>query len=200
VLIEHLFYSTAIAIIVGMLYYKYTGRDHSWIIIICAWIPDFDIIAKSVLNKLGFVVLFEGEPIHHGTFHTVAMMVIFAILMAFLLHPFGIRFVDSLFFSTIGFGAHLFEDALVYKVGYMYLWPFSSQILGLGLLPNIINEENYLKDFFRVANTEVLIIGILVLIVAMIIRTYVEGTTWIRWYMPESIYKKFLDKPENNRK
>ncbi len=183
-----------------MLYYKYTGRDHSWIIIICAWIPDFDIIAKSVLNKLGFVVLFEGEPIHHGTFHTVAMMVIFAILMAFLLHPFGIRFVDSLFFSTIGFGAHLFEDALVYKVGYMYLWPFSSQILGLGLLPNIINEENYLKDFFRVANTEVLIIGILVLIVAMIIRTYVEGTTWIRWYMPESIYKKFLDKPENNRK
>jgi hypothetical protein len=82
----------------------------------------------------------------------------------------------------------------------MYLWPFSSQILGLGLLPNIINEENYLKDFFRVANTEVLIIGILVLIVAMIIRTYVEGTTWIRWYMPESIYKKFLDKPENNRK
>lgn len=182
----------AIAIIVGMLYFKYTGRDHSWIIIICAWIPDFDIIAKSALNKFGFVVLFEGQPIHHGTFHTVAMMVIFAILMAFLLHPFGIRFVDALFFSTIGFGAHLFEDALVYKVGYMYLWPFSSELMGLGLFPNSINEENYVKDFFRVANTEVLIIGILFLIAAIIIRTYVEGPTWIRWYMPNSIYIKIF--------
>lgn len=187
---EHIIYSTAIAIIVGMLYYRYTGRDHSWIIILCAWIPDFDIIAKSALNKLGFVVLFDGQPIHHGTFHTVAMMVIFAILVAFLLHPFGIRFIDSLFFATIGFGAHLFEDALVYKVGYMYLWPFITENLGIGILPNIISEENYIRDFFRVANTEVLIIGILVLIAAMLIRTSVEGTSWIRFYLPESMYKK----------
>jgi hypothetical protein len=190
VISEHIIYSTAIAIIVGMLYYRYTGRDHSWIIILCAWIPDFDIIAKSALNKLGFIVLFDGQPIHHGTFHTVAMMVIFAILVAFLLHPFGIRFIDSLFFATIGFGAHLFEDALVYKVGYMYLWPFITENLGIGILPNIISEENYIRDFFRVANTEVLIIGILVLIAAMLIRTSVEGTSWIRFYLPESMYKK----------
>jgi hypothetical protein len=190
VISEHIIYSTAIAIIVGMLYYRYTGRDHSWIIILCAWIPDFDIIAKSALNKMGFIVLFDGQPIHHGTFHTVAMMVIFAILVAFLLHPFGIRFIDSLFFATIGFGAHLFEDALVYKVGYMYLWPFITENLGIGILPNIISEENYIRDFFRVANTEVLIIGILVLIAAMLIRTSVEGTSWIRFYLPESMYKK----------
>jgi hypothetical protein len=189
-IIEHLFYSTAIALIVGMLYYKVTGRDHSWIIILCAWIPDFDIIAKSVLNKFGFVVLFEGQPIHHGTFHTIAMMVIFAIFIAFLLHPFGIRFIDSLFFAAVGFGAHLFEDALVYKVGYMYLWPFITENLGIGILPNIISEENYFRDFFWVANTEVLIIGILVLIAAMLIRTSVEGTSWIRFYLPESMYKK----------
>ncbi len=187
---EHIIYSTAIAIIVGMLYYRYTGRDHSWIIILCSWIPDFDIIAKSALNKMGFTVLFDGQPIHHGTFHTIAMMVIFAILVAFLLHPFGIRFIDSLFFATIGFGAHLFEDALVYKVGYMYLWPFILEDLGIGILPNIISEENYIRDFFRVANTEVLIIGILVLIAAMLIRTSVEGTSWVRFYLPESIYKK----------
>jgi hypothetical protein len=189
-IIEHLFYSTAIALIVGMLYYKVTGRDHSWIIILCAWIPDFDIITKSVLNKFGFVVLFEGQPIHHGTFHTIAMMVIFAIFIAFLLHPFGIRFIDSLFFAAVGFGAHLFEDALVYKVGYMYLWPFITENLGIGILPNIISEENYFRDFFWVANTEVLIIGILVLIAAMLIRTSVEGTSWIRFYLPESMYKK----------
>ena len=103
-IIEHLFYSMAIAIIVGMFYYRLTGRDHSWIIILCAWIPDVDLIARSVLNKFGFVVLFEGQPIRHGTFHTVAAMVIFAIFLAFLLHPFGIQFFDSLFFAIIGFG------------------------------------------------------------------------------------------------
>jgi membrane-bound metal-dependent hydrolase YbcI (DUF457 family) len=198
VIAEHIFYSTAIAIIIGMLYYRWTGRDHSWIIILCAWIPDFDIVAKSALNKLGFIVLFDGQPIHHGTFHTVAMMVIFAILLAFFLHPFGIRFIDTLFFATIGYGAHLFEDALVYKVGYMYLWPFSTKILGLGLLPNIINEENYIRDFFRVANTEVLFVGILVLTAALIIRTYVEGPSWIRWYMPESIYANFFGHTGND--
>ena len=143
---EHIIYSTAIAIIVGMLYYRYSGRDHSWIIILCAWIPDFDIIAKSALGKIGFIVLFDGQPIHHGTFHTVAMMVIFAILVAFLLHPFGIRFFDSFFFATIGFGAHLFEDALVYKVGYRYLWPFITENLGIGILPNIISEERHPLD------------------------------------------------------
>jgi len=193
-IIEHLFYSMAIAIIVGMLYYRLTGRDHSWIIILCAWIPDLDLIARSVLNKFGFVELFQGHPINHGTFHTLAAMVIFAVFMAFLLHPFGIRFFDSLFFATIGFGAHLLEDALVYKVGYKFLWPFSSEILGLGLFPNALNEENYVRDFFRVANTDVLIVGIAFLIVAMIIRTYLEGPSWIRWYMPDSLYKKIAGK------
>ena len=80
----------------------------------------------------------------------------------------------------------------MYNVGYMFLCPFSSEMPGIGLLPNRVNEENYIKDFFRVANTEVLIIGIVVLIAAMIIRTYVEGTTWIRWYLPESIYIKIF--------
>jgi hypothetical protein len=74
----------------------------------------------------------------------------------------------------------------------MFLWPFSPEIYGLGLLPNMMNEENYIKDFFRVANTDVLIIGIVLLIVAMIIRTYFEGPTWIRWYMPNSIYIKIF--------
>ena len=174
--IEHLFYSMAIAIIVGMLYYRLTGRDHSWIIILCAWAPDLDFIL----------------PIHHGAFHTIAAMLIFAVFIAFLLRPFGIRFFDSIFFATVGFGAHLFEDALVFKVGYRFLWPFSSEILGLGLFPNALNEENYVRDFFRVANTEVLIIGILFLIVAIIIRTYIEGPTWIRWYMPKTIYIKIF--------
>ncbi|HUW85565.1 MAG TPA: metal-dependent hydrolase, partial [Methanoregula sp.] len=140
-IVEHIIYSTAIAILIGMLYYTCSGRDYSWIIILCAWAPDVDGITNTILGKFGFTLLFEGHKIFHGAFHNVAMMVIFGIIVAFLLHPFGIRFLDSLFFATIGFGAHLFEDALVYKVGYSFLWPFSSRDLGWGLLPNIVSEE-----------------------------------------------------------
>jgi hypothetical protein len=192
---EHIIYSGALAILIGMVFYKYTGRDHSWIIIVCAWAPDLDELANPVLRRLGIRLLLNGSSIQHGTFHNIAFMVIFGIAVAFLLHPLGIKFFDSLFFSMIGFGAHLFEDALVYKTGYMYLWPFSSQILGIGLLPIGTNEENYVRDFFGIANTEVLIIGLLLLLVAVIIRTWFEGSlSWLRWYMPDKIYAQFFQK------
>ncbi len=191
---EHIIYSAALAILVGMIFYRFTGRDSSWIIILCAWIPDIDLIANGVLNRFGFTLLFEGHKITHGVFHNIAMMVIFGILVAFLLNPFGIRFFDALFFAVIGFGAHLFEDALVYKAGYPYLWPFLSKDLGFGLLPNILTEENYFRDFFGIANTYVLIVGLVVLLGAIIIRTYAEGPAWIRWYMPEKVYVKLFGK------
>jgi len=188
-IIEHFIYSSALAILAGMVFYRYTGRDHSWIIIFCAWIPDLDGITNPILNHLGIRLILNGQLIHHGTFHNIAFMVIFSITAAFLLHPLGIKFFDTLFFSIIGFGAHLFEDALVYKAGYPFLWPVSSKILGIGALPNMINEDYYIKDFFGIANYEVLIIGLLVFLVAFLIRTYFEqSSSWIRWYMPETIY------------
>ena len=193
-LAEHILYSTAIAILVGMVFYRFTRRDSSWIIILCAWIPDIDLIANGVLNRLGFTLLFEGHRITHGVFHNIAIMVIFGILVAFLLHPFGIRFFDALFFAVIGFGTHLFEDALVYKVAYPFLWPISSEEMRGGFLLNFVSEENYVGDFFRIANTEVLIVGMVFLLVAIIIRTYSEGSTWIRWYMPEKVYVTLFGK------
>jgi len=193
-LAEHIIYSTALAILVGMIFYRYTGRDSSWIIILCAWIPDIDLIANSVLTRSGFTLLFEGHKISHGVFHNIAIMVIFGILIAFLLNPFGIRFLDAFFFAVIGFGAHLFEDALVYEVGYSFLWPLSSKVLGFGLLPNMINEEKYIRNFFGIANTEVLILGIVFFLVAILIRTSVEGSTWIRWYLPDRVYTKLFNR------
>lgn len=190
---EHIIYSTAFAIIIGMFFHKYTGRDSSWIIIICAWVPDIDIITNQVLSSFGFTVLFEGHRIGHGDFHNIAIMVIFGILMAFFLYPLGIKFFDALFFSIIGFGAHLFEDALVWDQIYRFLWPLSSQVFGLGLLPNMINEENYTRDFFGIANSEVLIIGMVLLFIVILIRTYFEGRTWIRFYMPKQVYIKFFN-------
>lgn len=190
-LAEHLVFTSAIAVIVGMLFFHYTGRDSSWIIILVSYAPDFDKISDRFLNQLGFTVLFDGNPIHHGTFHNIAAMLLFAVIMAFLLHPLGFRFFDTFIFSIIGFGAHLFEDALVYPSDYMYLWPFSQEKLGLTWLPVNGYEESYNSNFFHIANTEVLIIGITFLLIAILIRTWLEGTGWIRWYMPEKVYLFF---------
>ena len=190
-LAEHLFFTTAIAIVVGMFFFRYTGRDSSWIVIVCAYAPDLDKIADYILNHIGFTLLYEGHTIHHGTFHNIAAMVIFGIVIAFLLNPFGIKFIDAFSCAVIGFGAHLFEDALVYSSSYMYLWPLSTERMGWGILP-MGTEESYNANFFHFANTEVLLIGIALVAVAAAIRTYVEGPGWIRWYMPEKIYTKYF--------
>jgi hypothetical protein len=191
-LAEHLIYSTAIAVIAGMLFFHYTGRDTSWIILLCTYIPDLDKVSNPLLNSLGFTALFEGHTIHHGTFHTVAAMLVFGVIIAFLLHPLGVRFFDAVIFTIIGFGAHLFEDALVYPSDYMYLWPFSHEKMGLGWLPVGGSEESYLVNFFHIANMEVLLIGFVVLFIAILVRTRVEGSAWVRWYLPEKLYRKYL--------
>jgi hypothetical protein len=191
-LAEHLIYSTAIAVIAGMLSFHYTGRDASWIVILCTYLPDLDKIVDYLLNSIGFTVLFEGHTIHHGTFHNVAALLIFGISIAFLLHPFGVRFFDAMIFAIVGFGAHLFEDALVYPSNYMYLWPFSREKLGLAWLPVGGSEESYSANFLHLANTEVLFIGLVFLLIAILVRTRVEGSGWIRWYLPGNVYQKYL--------
>ena len=40
---EHWIYSVAIAVVFGMFYYRLTGRDYSWIIILSAYAPDVDL-------------------------------------------------------------------------------------------------------------------------------------------------------------
>lgn len=170
---EHIFYSGAIAILIGMVFYNYTGRDSSWIIILCAWAPDLDLF------------------LDHGALHNITIMIIFGVILALILKSFGIKFFDALFFSVIGFGAHLLEDAMVYDVAYPFLWPFSTNNHGLELFPEVISSRgHYVANFFRIANTEILIGGLLFLVFAIIIRTYFEGPSWIRWYMPETIYLK----------
>ena len=156
-----------------MVFYKYTGRDFSWIIVLCAWAPDLDLF------------------LDHGAFHNITIMIIFGVILAVILQSFGILFVDAFFFSVIGFGVHLLEDAMVYDVAYPFLWPFSTNNHGLELFPGVISSRGYyIANFFRIANTEILIAGLLFLLLAIIIRTYFEGPTWIRWYMPEKLYLK----------
>jgi hypothetical protein len=183
-LAEHIVYSTALAIVVGMLCLRYTGRDVSWIIIVLAWAPDIDYL---------FTVL-DSHRLLHGTFHNVAAMVFFAVIITYIISQYGIRPIDAFILSFIGFGAHLFEDALVFPSGYMLLWPFYRKNVGLGWLDTSGIEETYDANFFHIANTEVLFIGLVLLLFAILVRTGFEGTGWIRWYMPENVYRRYFTK------
>ena len=178
-LIEHLIYSSALAIFIGMIHYRFFGRDYSWIIIVSAFVPDLDIISDSLLKKMGIITLIYGNPIAHGHFHNLAILTLYAISVAFILHPIGFKFVDSIFFAGIGFAAHLFEDALVYKQGYPYFWPLVHQHLGIGLV-------HYTPNFHGIADKEVLMIGLSLLVSSAILRTAYEGTGWVANYLPMS--------------
>lgn len=190
-LAEHFVYTAAIAVLAGMLSFRYTGRDSSWIVLAVSYAPDLDKITNFFLEGMGLLFMYDGRIIHHGTFHTLAAMLFFGIALAFLLHPLGIRFFESFIFTIIGFGAHLVEDALVYPASYMYLWPLSSRKIGLAWLP-VGSEEVYNATFLHIANTEVLAIGCLFLVSAVIIRTRAEGASWIRHYMPARMYRALV--------
>ena len=190
-LAEHIVYSTALAVIAGMFCLRYTGRDVSWIIIVLAWAPDTDLIFTILrFFRLRFHV--DGYSLVHGTFHNVAAMFVFAVIFAFVLQRFGLRYLDAFILSIIGFGAHLVEDALVYPQGYALLWPFIRENVGLGWLDPSATEETYLANFFHIANTHVLFIGLVFLLLAIFIRTLFEGSDWIRYYMPEKLYKRYF--------
>ena len=170
--IEHLVYSGAIAVLVGMVFVRYTGRDPSWIIIFVAFLPDLDEIGKIPLlrhNDLLTVV------IHHGDFHTLGYLLIASLIFGILLQFAGIRFVDGFLCTAIGFAAHLFEDALVFNPAYAFFWPFSSQRFGIGILPESWN-------LFGIADTTTLVVGLAFLAVALGIRTCVEGSGWWRTF------------------
>jgi membrane-bound metal-dependent hydrolase YbcI (DUF457 family) len=176
VLFEHILYSTAIAIIAGMIYSRRTGRDPSWIIVLCAYVPDLDIIADAAFKKIGITVLIYGNPIEHGNFHNIIMLLLFAFSAALLLQMGGIRPIDSFIFAGIGFGAHLFEDVLVFNPGYSFFWPVSSQKFGIGIV-------EYESDLFGIANSEILAFGLISLILSASFRI---------WYERNRIKKKLL--------
>jgi hypothetical protein len=49
-----------------MIWYKYTGRDPSWIIIASAFAPDFDIFSWELFKKLDMNIFINGAPIRFG--------------------------------------------------------------------------------------------------------------------------------------
>lgn len=161
---EHWIYSTAIAIFIYTIYRK---KECLYIIIGSAYAPDIDYIADKILKKIGITILVYGEPIKHGDFHNILILIIYAILVALILNAINIKMKDSFILASIGFAAHLFEDALVFNPGYRFFWPISNQIYGMGIIGFGYNHS---KDLYGIANTEVLIIGIILVILSLCIK------------------------------
>jgi len=160
---EHLLYSLAIALVFGAVYRRLTGRDYWWIIVASAFIPDIDLIADAALRRLGITVLVFGAPIDHGHFHNILVMLLYTVAMAFLLHPLGIRLMDSFIFALVGFAAHMFEDAVVANPAYPFFYPLTIHRNGLGFF-------SYHADIFSIADREVLILGIVFLMISLALR------------------------------
>ncbi|MBN1194522.1 MAG: metal-dependent hydrolase [Methanomicrobiaceae archaeon] len=183
-LLEHIVYSAAFALMAGMVYRHFTGRDPSWIIIACAWAPDIDEFLYPVARRLlGISLTVNSHPLRHGDLHTFGALIVFAVLCALFLRlsPFNVRLRDGLLFGGLGYGVHLACDALVYNPAYAIFWPLSSMNPGLGLF-------HYSRDLFGLADSQVLAAGILLLVCAIIIRTAITGTDWIEasipWHRP----------------
>ncbi len=70
-----------------------------------AYAPDFDIFVDTILRRVGVTLLIDGNPIKHGSFHNIVVLLLFAFSVALLLHPIGIKFIDSFIFASIGFAA-----------------------------------------------------------------------------------------------
>ena len=171
--IEHLIYSAALAVIIGMIFSHFTGRDPSWIIVALAFVPDIDLPLERVPNLSRAIF---SAAVHHGDFHNIVFLLGFSLLSAVVLRWFGIRFIDGFICSAIGIAAHLFEDALIADPAYAFLWPVTTQKFGIGIM-----QET--RNLFGIASTTVLLIGIILLALAVLIRTLIEGTGWWRVFL-----------------
>jgi len=172
-IIGHIVYSVAIAILFGMIYRRITGREYSWIIIMSAYAPDADVFIATILGHLNITLLVYGSPINHGDFHNISVLLVYAIIIAFLFHPMRIRFIDSFIFASVGFAAHLFEDALVFKTGYRFLWPLTDEKFGIGLFSYDKSELYGFGDGTVVAT------GLVLIAISVFIRTAYEGRGWM---------------------
>ena len=159
-LLEHLIYNIAIAILVYTIYEK---RYVLSIIILSAYSPDIDIVTNSILKKIGITLLIYGEPVKHGDFHNILVLLMYAALVVLLLNTIKIKMIDSFILASIGFTAHLLEDAVVFNPAYRFFWPISDKMYGIGII-------KYEADFYGIANKDVLIVGLIFVILSVIIN------------------------------
>lgn len=172
--IEHFVYSLAFAIVAVMLL---KPREAGWcmlIVVVSGCIPDIDGIFDIIRNPPEFTSGLIPHMVEHSRyFHTMGALLVYAIFAGIVLARWqGLKFSECAFFGGAGFAVHLLEDALVYNPSSAVFWPLSPLEVGIGLLPNS-------RDFFSLANTEVLAVGMVFLMVTVGTSMFLKKMEWV---------------------
>lgn len=165
-IIEHLFYNAAISLIAGTILVRRRverGTLYPWIIVLSAFMPDLTAILKVLENLLELNIPFLAMIPQKDGFHTIGALACYMILVGLLLRLSHLSFSISALFAGIGYGAHLFADALAYPKGYELLWPLIPDKVGIGIF------DPYIPDIFGIAESTPLAIGIVLFMLSYII-------------------------------
>ncbi len=187
---EHVIYNLAIAIVLTFFVLREFAGWGSLIIVVSGCIPDIDGIFDLLQNHLVFTSgqLLPRMTEHSRDFHNLGALVVYAVLAGIILTwVFRLKFPLVALFAGIGYGAHLFEDALVYNPSSAVFWPISSVPAGIGIF------SDYSRNFLGIANTEVLLIGMVLLTVVVFVSLTRRKTTWAEINgSPKQVYTLFL--------
>jgi len=171
--IEHVVYSLALALFICLFLDRSFAQWCIAIIVVSSCIPDIDGIFSLILSPPWFTDgIIPHMAFHLRYFHTTGFLVLYAIMVAGLLFYFyrlDVRL--TAFLAGTGFGAHIFEDALVYNPASAVFWPISSEEYGIGIFSST-------RDFLNIANGEVLFFGILLLALATGVYTIFRKNVW----------------------
>lgn len=177
-IIEHLFYSGALAVVMGMIYHRFVPNDsrpYAWIIVLSSYAPDLIPDVIHALSGAGIPVSILTKFLRGvGLFSYEASLVVYMIIIGLFLFFLRWNIVTSALFAGIGYGAHLAEDALIDAGHNRTFWSFLSQAMGLG------SYTSYGATFFGIASTPVLMLGIGLFLAAVGIRVALDGMDWIR--------------------
>jgi LexA-binding, inner membrane-associated putative hydrolase len=173
--VEHILFNLALAIIITLFIDQKHAGWCSAVIVASGCMPDIDGIFSLIQSPPTFTTgIIPSMAFHFRYFHSVGILFLYAVVVAGLLayyHRLDFRIMAL--FAGIGFGAHLLEDALVYKLSSAVFWPASTQEVGIGFF------SSYSRDFFSIADSEVFGIGILLLLIAMGISIRLNKTGWV---------------------
>jgi hypothetical protein len=184
-LIEHLLYATALAIILGMIYERYTDTNPAWIIVLVAFLPDSD---YAVREGLEIIFPHTRALIQHGDFHNIVMLLVFTVFIGYLISRVTkVKLDDAMLCVFLGVLLHFLCDAFVYTISYPFFAPISSISAEVGFF---VAKENVKIGSFPIVSTNIFASGLVVLAIAVAFRVHVQGLGWLIKLVPDGKREK----------
>jgi membrane-bound metal-dependent hydrolase YbcI (DUF457 family) len=170
----------ALCVLAGMIYNRYADHNPVWLIWFAMFIPDSDYVVQLIWES---VFPTKITPVIHGGFHNILTLVIASYLFGwYIWKNTKIRFTAAAFCVALGFTVHLVEDALVNGIVYHFYIPISSRGWYQGYILTPMDDIIFANTV--IASTNIIVIGILLLILTIMIRSNIQGYDWLEKYNP----------------